>query len=418
MTYNGFDILPSQASGSIKPWKVDIPQKELDNLRTLLELSEVAPPTYENSSLPARAREPGLGLRREWLVKAKEYWQCEFDWRRHEKHINSFPHFSVPIQDDDDDIGRSTTFDIHFVAFFSRRKDAIPILLLHGWPGSFLEFLPLLNMLRTEYYTADTLPYHLIVPSLPGYAFSSPPPLNQNFRPDDAARIFDNLACRVLGFESYMVQGGDLGGRIGRIMAAKHPACKALHLNTHPMPVPDLLKTTRSVQMTESERAGLERNNFFLHNGTGYAIEHATRPSTIGFVMSSNPLALLCWIGEKFLDWTDDEPSLETILESVTLYWVTRCASTSVWAYRQFYGPNADSHGSKKWHIPGQKPLGYSWFPKEINPIPRAWIETTGNLVFYKQHDKGGHFAAMERPRELWDDVEEFTSGVKDVFDG
>ncbi|KIW16677.1 hypothetical protein PV08_03865 [Exophiala spinifera] len=401
MAYRGFDILPSQASDFIMPWKVAVPQKDLENLRTLLELSEVAPPTYENS-LPEGERH--LGLRREWVATAKEYWESKFDWRKHEEHINSFPHFKVPVKDD------LETFDIHFLALFSRREDAIPILLLHGWPGSFLEFLPLLDILRTE-HTADTLPYHLIVPSLPGYAFSSPPPLSPNFRPDDAARIFDSLAS-TLGFEAYMVQGGDLGGRIGRIMAANHPRCKALHLNTHPMPAPD--PSELRTPLTESEQAGLERHAFFLHNGTGYAIEHATRPSTIGFVISSNPLALLSWIGEKFLDWTDEDPSLDTILASITLYWVTKCASTSIWAYRQFYGPNADSHGSKKWHV--HKPLGYSWFPKEINPIPRAWIETTGNLVFFHEHDKGGHFAAMERPRELWADVEEFIADVKGEF--
>ncbi|KAJ9495788.1 hypothetical protein H2202_008831 [Exophiala xenobiotica] len=437
MSFNNFDTLPHSASKTIKPFNVAIPQQDLDNLTTLLKLSRLPPPTYENS-LPGGGG-PRLGLRRDWLSAAKQHWETEFDWRKYEQHINTFPHFIAPISihiadhddrdhhhdhdhgqtDSDMDTITSTTMDItmdiHFVALFSHRHDAIPILLLHGWPGSFLEFLPILSHLRSQ-YTADTLPYHVIVPSLPGYAFSTSPPWNATFRPADAARVFDTLATTALGFKSYMVQGGDLGGRIARIIAATYPKCKAVHLNTHPMLAPDASVRLQSA-INDTEQAGLERHNFFLHNGTAYAFEHATRPATIGAVLSSNPLALLAWIGEKFLDWTDDpHPSLDTILESVTLYWLTNCAATSLYSYRAFYGPNADSHGSPKWHIPHNKPLGYSWFPKEINPIPRAWIETTGNLVFYRQHEKGGHFAALERPEDLWADVDEFAQRVKYVF--
>ena len=393
MSFHAFNTLPDGASDTIKPWKVDIPQQDLDTLATLLKLAPIPPPTFENS-LPGQDRR--LGVRRDWLLAAKKYWETDFEWRKHEEHVNSFPQYKVTISD------TLADFDIHFVALFSSRKHAIPILLLHGWPGSFLEFLPLLALLRSK-YTAETLPYHLIIPSLPGYTFSTPPPSDKDFRADDAARIFDTLAS-LLGFESYVVQGGDVGGRVARIIAAQYPNCKAVHLNTHPMSAPDPSCLTSSID--DTEKAGLERHNFFLHNGTGYASEHASRPSTIGFVLSSTPLALLAWVGEKFLDWTDDDPSLDTILESVTLYWLTGCATTNLWSYRQFYGPNADHHGSKKWHI--NKPFGYSWFPKEINPIPKAWIETTGDLTFFRRHNKGGHFAALEQPQVLWSDVEEF----------
>lgn len=402
MTPTSFNNLPSGASEAIKPWKVNIPREDLDNLTILLKLSPLAPPTYENS-LPGQERR--LGLRRDWLSAAKHYWETEFSWRKHEDHINSFPHFKAPIADS------LSQFDIHFVALFSKRDDAIPIMFLHGWPGSFLEFLPILDSLRSR-CNPETLPYHIIVPSLPGYTFSSQPPLDHDFRADDAARIFDSLMS-LLGFQAYMVQGGDVGGRVGRIMAANYPNCKSLLLNTTPMTEPDPAELKSPINPTEQQ--ALERHRFFLHNGTGYAQEHATRPSTIGFVLSSSPLALLAWIGEKFMDWTDDDPPLDVILESVTLYWVTRCAATSLWSYRQFYGPNADSHASKKWHL--DKPFGFLWFPREINPLPKAWIETTGNLVYFKQHEKGGHFAAMERPQELWADVEEYLQVVKGVFE-
>ncbi|KAH8887998.1 alpha/beta-hydrolase [Thozetella sp. PMI_491] len=401
MGFNGFDILPRGASEAIRPWKVNIPQQDLDKLVTLLKVTPLAPPTFENS-LPGQDRH--MGVRRDWLLAAKHYWEADFDWRKHEKHINSFPHFKAPIHDS------SGVFDIHLVALFSKRSDAIPILLLHGWPGCFAEFLSILEIIRTR-YTAETLPYHLVVPSLPGYAFSSPPPLDRDIDSDDAARIFDALAV-LLGFRNYMIQGGDLGGRIGRVVAAKYPSCKAIHLNTGPMPPPDLALIKSPIN--EKERDGLERHFFFKHNGSAYAWTHATRPSTIGFVLSSNPIALLAWVGEKYMDWTDEDPPLDVVLEFVTLYWVTNCAATSLWSYRQFYGPQAESHGTKRWHI--NKPLGYSWFAKEITPVPKAWIETTGDLVFYKQHDNGGHFAAMEQPLALWNDVEEFLIHIKDCF--
>lgn len=401
MTFGGFDTLPAAASEGIKPWKVDIPQEELDNLIASLKIARIAPQTYENS-LPDEGRQ--LGVRHDWISTTKAYWETDFDWRKQQKRINSFPHFKASVQD------HLGVFDLHFVALFSKRHDAIPIMLLHGWPGSFVEFLSILDILRSK-YTAENIPYHIVVPSLPGYTFSSPPPVNQDFGPEDAARVFDKLASS-LGFNAYMVQGGDLGGRIARIIASQYPKCKAVHLNTHPMPPP--APTEIKSPINNIEQKGLERHVTFKHNGSAYAWTHATRPSTIGIVLSSNPLALLAWIGEKFMDWTDDDPSVDLILISVTLYWVTNCAATSLWAYRKFYGPNAESHGTRRWYI--SKPLGYSWFPKEITPVPRPWIELTGNLVFYKQHNEGGHFAAMEQPMVLWSDIEEFLDSIRDVF--
>lgn len=404
MSSSGFDTLPSSASSAIKAWKVNIPQESLDELNFLLKRTPLAPPTYENS-LP-EAEDRRLGVRRDWLLAAKKHWESGgFDWRKKEQYINSFPHFKAQIHDDT----LSSSFEIHFVALLSKRSDAIPIVFLHGWPGSFLEFLPMLEMLRSRYKTADELPYHLIVPSLPGYTFSSAPPLDRNFTLDDAARIVDRLVSRELGLPAYIVQGGDVGARVARILAAQALHCKAAHLNTAPMAAPDPAKLKSPISALEQE--GIERGSQFVQTGSAYAMEHATRPSTIGFVLSSSPIALLAWIGEKFMDWTDDEPSLDTVLESVTLYWVTNCAATSLWSYRQVFGPKAESHSSEKWHI--HKPLGFSWFRREISPVPKAWVELTGNVVFHRQHEKGGHFAALEQPQVLWDDVEQFLADVR-----
>ncbi|KAK5216892.1 hypothetical protein LTR72_010262 [Exophiala xenobiotica] len=237
-----FGNLPQDATDDFRPFVVDTPQTDIDALKTLLRLSRVGPKTYENSLPDGR-----LGLQLEWLQQAVKQWSGNFDWlcdwleagftlqrqnswslldrRKSEKHINSFPNYISSIRDDD---GRN--YDIHFTALFSKNQDAVPILLLHGWPGSFLEFLPILEKLRHE-YNPETLPYHLIVPSLPGYGFSSAPPPDQDMRLEDAARLLDKMMV-LLGFgnQGYVVQGGDVGSKVARVIAAEHDNCKGTAL--------------------------------------------------------------------------------------------------------------------------------------------------------------------------------------------
>lgn len=206
------------------------------------------------------------------------------------------------------------------MALFSSSPSAIPVMMLHGWPGSFLEFLPILHLLA-EKHTPETLPYHIIVPSLPGYTMSSPPSKDKDFRLEDAATILDKL-MKDLGFEQtcYIVQGGDVGSKMARVLGGTtdndENAAKAVHLNFCIMPDPINLPESA---YGELDRVGIQRANWFKSIGSAYALEHATRPSTIGLALSSSPVALLAWIGEKFLEWTDEDPDLHTILEDVTL---------------------------------------------------------------------------------------------------
>jgi len=158
------------------------------------------------------------------------------------------------------------------------------------------------------------------------------------------------------------------------------------------------------------EQDGLERWEAWKATGTAYALEHGTKPSTIGFVLSSSPLALLSWIGEKFLDWTDTPLPLHTILEAISLYWLSKTAHSSLWSYRHSYGPRPIPHDDPVYHV--KVPFGYSYFPRELIPIPIEWVATTGNLVWSKIQDKGGHFAALEQPNEFMEDLEAFISDV------
>ncbi|KIV89068.1 hypothetical protein PV10_08679 [Exophiala mesophila] len=394
---------PTPPTIPISKFIVTIPEKDLRSLKDQLRTSKLGPRTYENTGADGK-----YGVTYEWMSQAKDYWESTFDWRGVESTINSIPNFMADISIPIASTSQDNSFQIHFAALFSQRKDAIPLMCIHGWPGSFLEFLGILSALQNKYSPVD-LPYHIIVPSLPGYAFSGTPPLDRDWRLEDSANLLHKLMCG-LGFEAgYALQGGDIGSYTARIMAGTFNSCKALHLNFCPIPCPDE-KVHGRLPIQEWEKRGLERADDFVKYGTAYAVEQSTRASTIGFVLSSSPVALLAWIGEKFLAWTDETPSLDQILESVTLYWLTETIPRAMYPYRQVCAQRYMPHNDPKYHC--RQPLGYSWFPKEIVPIPQSWASTTGNLVWSNKHTKGGHFAAMEQPQELLADIEDFLTQV------
>jgi len=278
--------------------------------------------------------------------------------------------------------------------------------LLHGWPGSFLEFLPILDILQTR-FDASNLPYHIIVPSLIGYGFSSGPSTISNTRTTDVAWVVNSLMVG-LGFgDGYVAHGGDIGSYVSRILGAKFSACKAVHLNFCGMQ--QAPENIYNEPLSEIERLSLDGAKGFLMTGSAYALEHATRPSTISFVLSSSPVALLSWVGEKFLSWTDHELNLTDVLDSVTLYWMTDTISRSFYPYRDAFVSRY--HESPEYFM--HRPLGFSFFPHETMPSPVSWVKTTGNLVWSRVHDEGGHFAALENPSRLLQDIEEFVAQLE-----
>ncbi|XHG09608.1 hypothetical protein AWENTII_012655 [Aspergillus wentii] len=208
-----FDKIPSSARVSPSPLEISFPEDQIADLKTLVKLSKTAPPTYEGAQPDRR-----LGITTAWLTSMKEKWATDFDWRKCEARLNSFPQFTTTVEN----------IKVHFTGLFSEKENAVPILLLHGWPGSILEFLPLLQLFKDE-FTPETLPYHFIVPSLPGYFLSSGPPVDKDFTTQDIARVVDQL-MKDLGFErGYVTQGGDIGSRVSRILGVDHDSCKAVH---------------------------------------------------------------------------------------------------------------------------------------------------------------------------------------------
>ncbi|KAK5674342.1 hypothetical protein LTS10_012926 [Elasticomyces elasticus] len=383
------------SSVEVASFTASVPDSALADLKDSLRHAKIGPATFENTTKAG----PEYGISRDWTIKARDYWLNKYDWRKTEDRINSFENFKAKVA-----LGDGQCADMHFLALRSAKDNAVPVVLLHGWPGSPLEFLDLLTLAR-ERYKPEQAPCTFIVPSLLGYGFSSGPSLDQQSTCETMAEAVEALMIGLGYRDGYIAQGGDIGSFVARILAARHSA-KAVHLNFALM-FPPADVAPEDIDPIEQE--GLQRAAAFAAQGDAYAREHGQRPATIGLLLSTSPLALLLWIAEKFLDWVDEPLSLDQILDHVTLYWLTETFARSIYPYRQTLGPSPEAIASKHYV---EKPVGYSYFPKEIAPIPRAWVATTGNLVWYKRHTAGGHFAALERPQDLLHDVYEFVASV------
>lgn len=391
---SNFSQAPNKVDG-LAPFTFSIPKEEIDALNTLLK-RPLPIATWENSQQDGR-----FGVSRDWVANAISQWQA-YDWHKYQESINAIPNFKVPVEDDGE------TYDVHFAGLFSQKKDATPLLLSHGWPGSFLEFLPILTKVQKQ-YAADpaSLPYHLIVPSVPGYGFTKIS-TKKNMTVFDASRILNKLMVK-LGFKQYIAQGGDVGSMITKTVVEEYDECIAGHVNMLMLNPP---KGEGIPPPTEVEQRALDRGAKFWESGMAYAMLHGTRPSTASFAVGASPVSLLAWIGEKMIDWSDETPSIETILGNVSLYWFTGCYPSSIYPYREIIGPTARDRAVSGSMDKIKKPFGASWFPFELANVPKSWAEATGKVSFFKSHDKGGHFAALEVPDALWQDIVEFVDYV------
>lgn len=312
--------IPTGATLDVKPFQAHVSEEKLQHFKQLLSLSPVGPAVFENTNAGRT-----FGITRDWLENAKDVWLNEFDWRKHEDRINSFPNFKAKVKD-----AAGNEVDVQFLALFSQKPDAVPVACFHGWPSSICEFMDILDLIKQR-YSPEELPYHIVVPSLPGYAYSSGPPVDQDYNVEKAAGAMHNLMTG-LGFESgYLVQGGDLGSFISRILTMEYDACKGMHVNMMGIPA---LQDRDDPPTEEQEKRALQRAGQMIDSGFGFYIEQGTRPATIGLVLSSSPIALLSWIGEKMLAWTDKDLPLEKILEEVTLYWMTDTISRAFYHNR------------------------------------------------------------------------------------
>lgn len=368
-------------SDAIESFHINIPQSALDDLK--LRLSLVRWPNRET------VNDWSQGVP---LVKAQaliEYWLTQYDWRQFENEINKLPHFRTNI----DGLG------IHFIHVQSKHSDALPILLTHGWPGSFIEFLDIIPLLTdpTAHGGKVEDAFHVIIPSLPGYAFSDKP-TEGGWKNDRIAKAWIVLMER-LGYKNWVAQGGDWGADVTTTLGDMRPeGLIGIHLNwqfVFPEKIPE--------KLSHDEQRAVDRSQKFGTDGSGYFHEHSTRPQTLGYSLSDSPVGLATWIYEKFHAWTDnkgnpeDALSLDRMLSNISLYWLTNTGPSSIRIYweRQADGVGAQFAGPKL-----DLPVAATVFPYEIYPAPKSWAEQTySNLIYWNEVDKGGHFAAFEQPQ-------------------
>lgn len=379
----------------IEPFTVDVPDDVLRDLQERLR----------RTRFPEQIPDGGwdYGTELGYLRELVDYWIHSYDWRKQEARLNSFDQFVTEIEDQ----------RLHFLHVRSPEPDALPLIITHGWPGSVVEFLdiigPLTNPRDHGGDPADA--FHVVCPSIPGYAFSGPTH-ERGWDPQRVARVFAKLMAG-LGYDRYGAQGGDWGSMISTQIGLTDAAHVAgVHLNMVIALPPEGEDFSK---LTETEMAGLAAAADYMENESGYAKIQATKPQTIGYLLDDSPAGLAAWIVEKFRTWSDCDGDLErrfskdTMLTNVMLYWVT---ATGHSAGRLYYeATKAGRFGPQGARV--EVPTGAAIFPKEIVRPPRRWAEQAYNITHWTEMPSGGHFAALEEPVLLVDDIRSFFASVR-----
>jgi len=374
----------------IRPYRVHVPQADIDDLRQRLARTRWA------SELPGTGWERGVPTG--YLRELAAHWADRYDWRAHEAALNAHPQFITTIDG----------ADVHFLHVRSGHPGATPLLLLHGWPGSIVEFLDMIGPLTDPAAhggdPADA--FHLVIPSLPGYGFSGPLP-QAGWTDGRTAAALAELMAR-LGYQRYGVQGGDVGAFIGPLIGRAAPGrVIGVHVNalvTFPTGDP-----ADMAAMTDADRGRLAAMQAWQERSGAYMQIQGTRPQTIAQSLTDSPSGLLAWIVEKFQDWTDPAAKLpedavdrDRILTDVSIYWFTATAGSAAHTYYERFNDPA------------------MWAPKERSTVPtavavfttdvsvRPFADRAHNVVRWSEFDRGGHFAALEAPDLLTADVREF----------
>jgi pimeloyl-ACP methyl ester carboxylesterase len=369
----------------IRPFRIDIPDSALQDLRARLALTR-----FPEKETPD---DWSQGVPLAYMTEIRDYWADRYDWRRGEAKINAFPQFLTTIEG----------LDIHFIHVRSPNPDALPLLLTHGWPGSVVEFLKVIGPLADPAaHGADAADaFHVVCPSLPGYGFSGKP-TSPGWGVEKIADAWAVLMAR-LGYGSYVAQGGDWGSAVTSAIGMRDTAhCKAIHINlvtARPDPMDNL---------TEIEQRALAGMKHYQDWDSGYSKQQSTRPQTVGYGLTDSPIGQAAWILEKFWAWTDcnghPENALtrDEMLDNIMIYWLTGTAASSARLYWQSFG----SFSAGDVNVP----TGCSIFPREIFVCSRRWASNRyKNIIHWNELDRGGHFAAFEQP-------ELFVKEVRDCF--
>ena len=377
------------ADTAIRPFTIHVQDSVLVDLKARLK----------NPRVPDALQGDGWthGTDVAYLRQLISYWRDRFDWRAQERSLNTFEQFTTTIDG----------LTIHFIHRRSKQPNAFPLLITHGWPGSFVEFAkiigPLTDPVAHGGRTDDA--FDVVIPSIPGFAFSDKP-REPGYDPARIGAIESKLMAR-LGYQRYGVQGGDWGSIIGTQIALNDaPHVAGLHLNMCTGAAP--AAGDPNAGLSEAEKERLKVRQSFQAEETGYQQIQGTKPQTIGIALNDSPVALAAWIVEKFQSWCDCNGKPDSIftkdelLTNITLYWVTQTAASSARIYyEQRHTPQAPPRRI-------ETPTACADFPKEVIWSPRKWLEARYNITRWTEMPRGGHFAAFEQPQLLVDDIRAF----------
>lgn len=374
---------------NIKPFKIAVPQKELKDLQDRIK----------NTRWPGEIAGEGWrrGMPLDDTKKLADYWLTKFDWRKQEATLNKYPQYITEIDGQ----------PIHFVHVRSSHPNAIPLLICHGYPSSFVEFLhmidPLVNPAASGNGAAPA--FHLVIPSLPGFGFSTPY-MGKGWEISRMSNAFIQIMSE-LGYERYGVSGGDIGAGIcGQLCIQGGEHIIGALVNTDPGAIATEF-TPPTDHLTEEEKERHQQIKAARREDFGYIQIQSTRPQTIAYSLTDSPVGQMVWIVEKFKEWTDPAKELleeavdiDQLLTNVSIYWFARGgASAAHFMYEAM-------HATPAWGEAHNRPQGFVSFGKE--PLVHRILDPEHKLAYWNEHDCGGHFPAMEAPERLVGDIRTF----------
>ncbi|RSD09126.1 epoxide hydrolase [Amycolatopsis eburnea] len=372
-------------TNEIRPFRIDVPQAELDDLHRRLATARFADP------VPGDEPDWSRGMPTEAVRDLAGYWRDGFDWRAQEAAINAFPQFTTEID------GQV----IHFLHVRSPRADAVPLLLTHGYPSSFTEFLDVIGPLTEDGPDA----FHVVVPSVPGFGFSTPLS-GPGWELAQTTDAFAELMTR-LGYDRFAAQGGDIGaGVTGRLAALYPERVIGTHVTSdrgtialagEQLPLPE--------NLSPAEQSELDAAREAWQAGRGYLDLQSHKPETIAAALTDSPVGQLAWIAEKFQAWSGDGVDRDRLLTNVSLYWFTRSGAS---AARFLYEAAHSGHG---WLAPSDVPAGWAVF--NSSPVVRRIMDPEEKIAHWSEFASGGHFAALEEPELLVADIRAFFRGLR-----
>ena len=375
----------------IRPFRIDVPQTTLDDLQRRLDS------TRWPAQLEAAAWNYGANLT--YIRELCNYWRNGYDWRTQEARVNAFPQFLCEVDG----------VDVHFVHVRGKGTNPFPLLLVHGWPGSIVEFLDVIGPLTDPArFGGDPLnSFDVVIPALPGFGFSGKPRV-RGWGITRIAAAFDRLMTVVLGYERYGVQGGDWGGITAAKMGSAHADhVAAIHLNF-------VIAQPPPGDLSAEEQAQVARSAAFQAQETGYSAVQGTRPDSLTLAQTDSPAGLAAWIIEKFRVWSDCDGDVEkaftrdALLTNLMFYWAPESVAS---AARIYYEARNDPASFRFGKV--EVPTGVAAFPKEPWNAPRRWAEQRYDIRRWTVMPRGGHFAAMEQPGLLTEDVQAFFETIR-----